>query len=90
MEIKNYVITIVTILQVLTLFTIMWRYTKRILPHIKEEHRSSTKLSLLFNTGIKRNWVDEEGWEMLKKQGWIMFFGFLTVPFVWILISIVW
>ncbi len=90
MEIKNYIITFVSIFQVAILIMVAWNYTKKILPHVKEEHRSNVKLSILFNTGIKKDWVDEEGWILMKRQGWFIFFGVISIPIVWFLISIVW
>lgn len=90
METKNYIIMATSLLQIILLLYVMGNYTKKILPHIKEEYRLSAKLALFFNTGLRKKWVDEEGWELMKKQGWIVFIGFLSIPFVGILILFVW
>ena len=61
-----------------------------IIPHIKEEYKSLGQSTYLFTPGLKRDWVTEEGWTLMKRNGWIEFTLIISIPITWVIIFNIW
>jgi len=90
MDTQQYIITVLITFQVVLLSMIHRRLVKKIIPYFKEEYKSLSKTTYIFNPGIKKEWVTEEGWALLKRNGWIEFALILSIPMTWVLISTIW